>query len=44
LKIVYSYLNGTLHGEAEFYDIYNDLAVKKIYDNGQLIKIDNLKD
>ncbi len=44
LKMVYSYLNGTLHGEAEFYDIYNDLAVKKIYDNGQLIKIDNLKD
>lgn len=43
LKVIYNYEKGLLEGETLYYDNNENLTVKKIYKNGELLKIENIK-
>lgn len=43
LKAIYNYENGNLEGDTLYYDNKEELAVKKVYEKGELIRIENLK-
>ena len=43
MKVIYNYSNGLLNGETQFFDNNEKLAVIKIYENGELKKIEKVK-
>ena len=43
LKSEYNYEKGVLEGEVLYYDTNEKLSVKKLYKNGELLKIENIK-